>query len=160
MGEEEEEVEVEDVCDEDEEENVTCRRSCHPLPPLYLSLSLLPFCCCTDHLLYIHLVEMNSLSPFFEKKTPSKPSSYPLHPLNLIILFYVIFFIFFFYFQFLSFCLLFSYHSLSPLSKSTACSYRMHLILPIVPPPRFPSSIIHLHFPPIEFQKSKKKKKT
>merc|ERR1712071_546069 len=70
-----------------------------------------------------------------KKKTPSKPSSYPLHPLNLIILFYVIFFIFFFYFQFLSFCLLFSYHSLSPLSKSTACSYRMHLILPIVPPP-------------------------
>jgi len=68
-----------------------------------------------------------------KKKTPSKPSSYPLHPLNLIILFYVIFFIFFFYFQFLSFCLLFSYHSLSPLSKSTACSYRMHLILPIVP---------------------------
>merc|ERR1712071_503983 len=64
--------------------------------PLSISLSLLPFCCCTDHLLYIHLVEMNSLSPFFaKKKTPSKPSSYPLHPHNLIILFYVIFFIFF-----------------------------------------------------------------
>merc|ERR1712071_456044 len=117
MGEEEEEVEVEDVCDEDEEENVTCRRSCRPLPPLYLSLSLLPFCCCTDHLLYIHLVEMNSLSPFFaKKKTPSKPSSYPLPPLNLIILFYVIFFIFFFIFNFFLFvyCLVTTLYPLYP----------------------------------------------